>query len=155
MNWHNATKLDSNLPITQIYLWLISNDKKVVIVSKDNMKWQFPGGHPKEGETYSETLERELMEETGLVLNEFGNPILFGYYEIEKQNDTEPDKYLQLRYYLQSSKTSSEIELRPIENKNDPDPIIAAKWADLDKLAEFIPWTKDLEEYNFILKLQK
>lgn len=65
--WIDSDKIKeehNNLVVLQIYCWVSTTDDKVILVSKDNIKWQFPGGHPEEGETHEQTVHRELMEET-------------------------------------------------------------------------------------------
>jgi len=50
---------------------IINNEGEVLLVrGRLSKKWSFPKGHCKKGETDLETAERELYEETGLILNE-------------------------------------------------------------------------------------
>lgn len=166
----NIKSEHQNIPVTQIYLWLITNDNKIVIVGK-NDKFQMPGGKPESNESQSQTLHRELFEETGINLEEFENkPEMFGYYLIENDYELKqslvhdgvsnsvlihhpnwPDhpKYLQLRYELFVDKSSNEIKLQ-INEPDSSDAIQEAKFVDLNSLPEFIPWMKDLEEYNIL-----
>lgn len=140
----------STLPIRQLYLWIVTSDNHVAIVSKDNIKWQFPGGHPKEGETQLETIKRELYEETGLGLENLGSqPQHFGYYVVT----TDQEEYLQLRYLLRAAKTSDSFVLSPKENPNDAGPIISAKFVKLMDLPNHISWIKEAEEYKTVLDL--
>lgn len=39
---------------------------RVLLVSKDGSRWALPGGRPSKNETFSETADRELLEETTL-----------------------------------------------------------------------------------------
>ena len=43
---HEMPKDDPDIPIRQVYTWLLTSDQKVVIVSKDGKQWQLPGGKP-------------------------------------------------------------------------------------------------------------
>lgn len=150
--WITNSKINdihSEIEIRQIYIWIITSDGKVAIVTKDNKAWQFPGGKPKEGETIQETIDREIREELGMDLQLFmATPKFFGYYLIE---NNEQGTFLQLRYILTTTKKSDTLVISPQENPIDPDPIIAAKFVDLESLPENIPWTKDLEEYREVL----
>ncbi|HIT74756.1 MAG TPA: NUDIX domain-containing protein [Candidatus Avipropionibacterium avicola] len=41
-------------------------DDRVLLGLNDRDEWELPGGQPEPGETLRETVERELLEETGL-----------------------------------------------------------------------------------------
>jgi len=50
---------------------IINNEGEVLLVrGRLSKKWSFPKGHCKRGETDLECASRELLEETGLILNE-------------------------------------------------------------------------------------
>jgi 8-oxo-dGTP pyrophosphatase MutT (NUDIX family) len=153
-DWFTSNKIrdkHNKISIRQIYIWVVTKDKKVIIVSKDLKNWQFPGGKPKGKESLFETIERELLEETGVRLKDLKvKPEFFGYYFIQMEQN---DKFLQLRYFCLSPRNSSEFELKPEENPTDPDQIIAAKFVELNRLSNHIPWTNGLEEYRIVLNL--
>ena len=144
-----------NLPIRQIYVWFVTLDKKLVIVGKGD-KFQFPGGKPEEGESNDQTMKRELLEEAGLNIDEYGEtPELFGYYLIENDINASwsGEPYLQLRYLLKVNASSSVINLSVNEKEGDLDNMEEAKFVDLDKLIDYIDWIKDREEYRVVLDL--
>jgi 8-oxo-dGTP pyrophosphatase MutT (NUDIX family) len=143
------------LPIRQIYVWFVTEDNQIVIVGNGNGKFQFPGGKPESEESITETINREMFEETGIKMDEFAEqPTLFGYYLVEEDpNWPDYPKYLQLRYYLFTSKHSSEVSLSVNERVDDKDQMQEVKFVDLHKLPEFIPWTVEIPEYKYILGL--
>lgn len=48
---------------------LIINDKDDVLLGYANNIYQFPGGHLEKGETVYQTLQREILEETGICID--------------------------------------------------------------------------------------
>ena len=68
-NYDNLTEQD----ITETVIWiksLIINDNKILIGNGNNV-YQFPGGHLEENETFNECLKREVLEETGIELEDY------------------------------------------------------------------------------------
>ena len=47
---------------------IINNDN--ILIANENSLFEFPGGHLDEGETLDECLKREIMEETGIELDD-------------------------------------------------------------------------------------
>jgi ADP-ribose pyrophosphatase YjhB (NUDIX family) len=41
----------------------VTNDEQVLLISPDGERWEWPGGRPEEGESWEETLRREMLEE--------------------------------------------------------------------------------------------
>lgn len=146
------TEHDSH-PIRQIYVWFITSDQKIAIVGK-NGKFQFPGGKPEKDESRMETIERELFEEAGIILNnDEEKPQFFGYYLVENDPNWDTVTYLQIRYLLRVNSLSNEIPLSVNERKGDIDQLEEARFVDLDTLPKHIPWTQDLEEYKVALQI--
>ena len=42
-------------------------DKVLILYSEEKQDWEFPGGQVEEGETITQALQREILEETGIV----------------------------------------------------------------------------------------
>lgn len=54
---------------------ILRKDKLLIIERKDenpmwDHKWEFPGGKVNSGETHDQAVKREILEETGLTINE-------------------------------------------------------------------------------------
>lgn len=149
--WHTAPNTD--LPTCrQVYVWMITEDRKVVIVSKDGKKWQLPGGKPETGESLTQTAVREVKEETGLEISNLSSYLVFfGYYivkEIIQQKTT--DTYSQVRYFLQLPEKSPAYILsvhNEDTNQTTQDIIRFAKFVTLRELEVEIPWISKSEEY--------
>jgi len=48
---------------------LIINNKNIILGNENNI-YQFPGGHLEENETFEECLKREVLEETGIEIDD-------------------------------------------------------------------------------------
>jgi 8-oxo-dGTP pyrophosphatase MutT (NUDIX family) len=144
-----------NLPVTQVYGWIFIANKKLVAVSKDEIKWQFPGGHPETGESLLETLVREIWEETGIDIKGLEKTaVFFGYYVVEELNDQNQvtKKYLQVRYLLKLHKHDSELDLKTNESEEDIETVHMqfVKTFTLPELFTHIKWLEASDEYQTI-----
>ncbi|MDD4382434.1 MAG: NUDIX hydrolase [Candidatus Dojkabacteria bacterium] len=151
--WYEENQIDkehTDLEIRQIYVWLVSKNNMVAIVTKSNGDSQFPGGHPEEGESYIETAQREVKEETGLDISEFTSKLnQFGYYLVEENNQ----RYLQLRFILKLPEDESMYKLSVNEKSEEERPVESVRWVELFNLPNYIPWTKGLEEYLKVMNI--
>ena len=55
---------------------LIVNSSGKILMAFNNNTFQFPGGHLEEGESKEECIRREVMEETGIIIEESLEPFL-------------------------------------------------------------------------------
>ena len=151
--WYENTQISpehANVQIKQIYVWIVSRDNMIAIVTKSNGDSQFPGGHPEKGENNIKTAQREVYEETGLDISQYLSQLSqFGYYLI----DQEGEKCLQLRYFLKLPSESQTFPLSTNERSDEQRPVVSAQWIDLLNLPTYIPWTKDLDEYQNVMDL--
>lgn len=143
---NNILDLPLNIEVRQVYIWAESTDNKFILVSKNGIKYQQPGGHPEENESINQTMIRELKEEAGLELTmqDLTNIKFIGYYKIEEENEC----YLQLRFHLQLNKTSTEYNLEPLERESEKeeDRINYAKFFTIEEAYTVISWLKGSNE---------
>ncbi len=73
---------------------LLINDSNEIMLGYCNNQYQFPGGHVEENETLNEALEREIKEETGIIIDvKKLTPFFKIHYDL-KENE------LNIYYYL-------------------------------------------------------
>lgn len=93
-----ASEYAPSLPITQVYGYCF-NEKGQILLIKDQGSFNLPGGKPEKGESFEETLHREVLEEAQAFL---GDTLLFGYQLVWE--DSKPlvgQSYAQLRMIAQ------------------------------------------------------
>lgn len=139
---------DDEAPIRQVYVWIITSDEEVVIVSKDGEHWQMPGGKPNNGEDVIATANREVHEETGLDIS--GNDLrFFGEYTIiDPSPDTHP-KYRQVRAWIRLNVSAGNLELSVAgEDSLAGYEVRFVKTVPVSEIASYIPWMPESEEYR-------
>lgn len=150
-----------NLKHKQVYCWILSNDNKLALVSKDGKKWQFPGGHPEEDESVLETCYREVNEEVGIDLRKLDvKPEFFGYYvvqEFDPKTDEVSEKYLQLRLFVCLKQGSGDLTLEVNEHDNEERKVYHAKWHTFKESGQGIFWfngSNELKAFKEAIKLK-
>ncbi len=144
-----------HLTIRQVYVWVLSSNGELVIVSKDGNSWQFPGGKPESGETWLETASREVYEETGIDISKTNAPLEFFGYRIVKEiegGNVQPE-YLQLRYLVGTRLSNQELTTA-FENhmQQETEMIRYAKFASVPEVMRLLPWLAKSEEYDAFQK---
>jgi 8-oxo-dGTP pyrophosphatase MutT (NUDIX family) len=146
----NIAEEHKDTRVAQVYIWIYTTDKKLIIVSKDSRKWQFPGGKPNKGETLDQTAIREIYEETGIdIKQQVSELTFFGYYfqrEVEVMSDINVDEFLQLRYILKLNKASTDLTLEPNEVEGERGQIQEVRAVTVEEACELIPWLGATEE---------
>lgn len=157
LKWNESNKIKSehiSLEVKQVYGWIITKDQHLVLVSKDNVKWQFPGGKPNKGENLLETLMREVFEETSLDVSNMKKDF-FGYYEVSSE---EKPSFLQVRYLVICDKNSKELKLG-ISNEDEvqisEDIVRYVNSYNIKDTLKLIPWLGETEEYKSFLRIYK
>ncbi len=157
MEWNETSdllQLPLNLPVRQVYIWIISTDNKYLLVSKDGTKFQQVGGHPEYKENIYTALQREVKEESGLelTLDELKSAKFLGYYYVKNEAEGE---FLQLRFVLNYSKESTALNLSPMERESEAeaDKVTVAKFLSEEEAFKGIKWLKDSAEYKSLMNL--
>jgi len=104
----------------------IFNDKKEMLIVK-NKNWTIPGGHPEEGESYIETLKREVLEESNVSIR---NVTYLGQVKVTNMDNGEV-KY-QLRYTAETD-VVNDFEQKEFE-------VSERMFIDPTDLTTYIPW---------------
>ncbi len=77
--WRTVLGIIFRHPVTGVSIIPILEDGRIILVKRrDNELWSFPGGFVDWGQTLTETVHRELAEETGLQVTSMGR--LVGVY---------------------------------------------------------------------------
>lgn len=63
VSWHPPDREPPGKP-HGVNAWCVTSDGGVVLISPDGQRWGWPGGRPHDGEEASQTLRREVLEET-------------------------------------------------------------------------------------------
>lgn len=105
----------------------IFNEKNQLLIVKNGDNWTIPGGHPELGESQLETLNREIMEEACVTIN---NINYLGAVEV-----IENEKYYQLRY------TAKVHEVLNFDRKWETS---ERKFVELCDLQNYIKWSKGI-----------
>ena len=79
--WIRTDNIGNYSPVSQVY-GIIFNDNNEILIcrSSKTVDWQIPGGHPDAGETFEETLHREVLEEVDV---EIENIKPLGVFKVE------------------------------------------------------------------------
>ena len=94
LTWIRTDSIKNYSPITQVYGVCFDSNKKILIARSSNeAQWQIPGGTPEKGETYKQTLKRELLEETDVEVEDIK---ILGVQRVEVPNQPKRIHY-QLR----------------------------------------------------------
>jgi 8-oxo-dGTP pyrophosphatase MutT (NUDIX family) len=130
----NFDNVDSTL-VTQVYGLVFNDENKLLIVhNSKNRLWQLPGGKPEAGESYYETLCRELIEEANIILD--NDSIVDGFYQNVYKN--EELSCVQLRCCARPKIISVFV--------SDPDESITEiKWINIEEIDSYLPWGKALD----------
>ena len=98
--WYETDDFLNMKDVKQCYGICFDKDGKMLIVNNKE-KWFLPGGTPEKGETFEETLIREIDEEADV---EIDNIKPLGYNKIEEIKNGKKSVFYQLRFVARVSK---------------------------------------------------
>ena len=78
---------------------VMMNSKKEILRAEAYTTIQFPGGHLEEGETLDEGLKREVLEETGIILNDEYKPFFALKYFLKDYPVQGNNRSIEIYYY--------------------------------------------------------
>ena len=78
---------------------IMLNSKKEILLATAYTTIQFPGGHLEEGETLNQGLKREILEETGIILNKEYEPFFCLKYFLKDYPVKGNNRSIEIYYY--------------------------------------------------------
>jgi 8-oxo-dGTP diphosphatase len=130
--WIPTTNVDNYKPVTQVYGICLDKDNKILVI-KDK-RWQIPGGTPEKGESFIETLKREMLEEAQVEVDDL---VPLGVQEVQYPNN--PDKkqgdlFYQYRYVARVKKINP-MQVDPATGRE-----YERKFVSFDEIDEYVKW---------------
>lgn len=150
---HRMPDDEPDMPIRQVYTWLLTSDRQMVIVSKDGEKWQLPGGKPDAGENAIQTATREVFEETNINIAPYQDQLsFFGEYMLEDHETiVHPPRYRQVRAWLRLPIPASQLKLSTAgeaEGQRPEDAVRFVRTVPEKDILEYIEWLEKTDEYK-------
>ena len=99
-NYDYLNESDITETVIRIKALIINNDK--ILIGNENGLFQFPGGHLEQNETFNECLKREILEETGIEIDD--DEIERPFMKVTFMNKDWPEKgknrKVEIYYYI-------------------------------------------------------
>lgn len=101
-NYDNITPDEIDEKTTRARALLINSKNEILMCYSNGLQhYEFPGGHLEENETLEEGLKREILEETGIVLDlEKINLFYAIKYYCKNYHNTEKNRLVEIYYYV-------------------------------------------------------
>ena len=98
INYDHIKEEDINDKVIRVKALLINSEKEILLATAYTTI-QFPGGHLEIGETLNEGLKREVLEETGIILNEEYTPFFCLKYFLKDYPVKGNNRSIEIYYY--------------------------------------------------------
>ena len=134
INVDNVKIKEIDEEVTRVNAFIINSHDEILIASS-NGGCQLPGGHVEEGEDIIETVKREVMEETGIILdeNEISKPFFRIQHKTRNYRNTGKNRLSNVIYFL--VKTDKSVNLNNIKlTENEKECNFSVKYV---KIQEF------------------
>ncbi|MCC7290384.1 NUDIX hydrolase [bacterium] len=135
--WIQTADLTRFQPITQVYGICFNNAGEILIIKKpDGNQWKIPGGRPEPGESFEETLRRELMEEATVSVK---NCRPLGVQKViypQNPNRIQGDQFYQARYVCEIA------DVLPITVDPDNGLLHDRKFVPMEDVTSWVKWDK-------------
>lgn len=146
-NHDNLTYQDIDEVVLRARAVLINRDEEILLGYLDGT-YQFPGGHVEKGERLSETLYREVLEETGINIERKDYiPFYQVKYYSKNHDNLGKNRYIEFNYYLVYTDKRFNLSKRKLD-QYEIDNNYELKYVKVDDLFEELEKTKDDNERN-------
>ena len=139
-NKYNLTDADMTEVVKRVKVLLVNSNNEVLLGYSHN-NYQFPGGHVEENETLIQTVNREVLEETGIEIEIVSNQ----KHEISYK----PKMNIQKKVLFFEAKKVGGIL------KNQESEIQAVEWVQIEKVFEKLTYEKSRIEFQKFMKEKK
>ena len=99
INDSGLNKEEIDLEVIRVKALIVNSSGKILMAFNNNT-FQFPGGHLEDGESKEECIRREVMEETGIIIEESLEPFLVITTYDDNYFDTNKRVLNSIYYYL-------------------------------------------------------
>lgn len=149
---HNKNNLNEN-DITELVIrtkGLIINDKNEILIAKEHNVFEFPGGHLEENETLNNCLKREILEETGIELDdfEFSEPFFISIHKNKDYPELNKNRKCEIYYYIIKTNKKPDLgklNLTDMEKQNN----FNVKFYKLDEVIKVLEDNLNNDERNY------
>lgn len=126
----------SHIPIediSQVYACVTDMENKILIVHNTHGDWGLPGGAREDGETCLQALQREVYEESAVVLDDESIEELFYQIPFRKVGNTWEKITVQVRY-------KARVKHKDIFVSDPAGGVDDVKWVSFEEFPTYVKW---------------